>query len=122
MRGAAIATELLVAARRLGVYDTLLAELGASQAAQFASASRSVPRVPSVAHRWTGEMEEIAKTFADLGLTPRIFEGVAALYRAVASTELGRERPETRDLSRGLDDTVDALARVIGASTRAAHD
>lgn len=118
----AIATELLIAARRLGVYETLLAELRASQAAQFAAAARSVPRVPSVAHRWTGEMEEIAKTFAGLGLTPRIFEGVAALYRDIASTELGEERPETRDLSRGLDDSVEALTRAIAKGEPAAAE
>jgi 3-hydroxyisobutyrate dehydrogenase-like beta-hydroxyacid dehydrogenase len=114
----ALATELLVAARLLGVNDELAKELADSQAQHHATMARQIPRMPSVAHRWIGEMEEIAKTFADLGLTPRILEGAADLYRFAASTPVGAERPETRDMRRGLDETVDALARAAGDPAR----
>jgi hypothetical protein len=75
--------------------------------------------MPTVAHRWVGEMEEIAKTFAELGLTPRILEGAADLYRFAAASPVGAERPETRDMRRGLDETIDALARAAKEPSRA---
>jgi 3-hydroxyisobutyrate dehydrogenase-like beta-hydroxyacid dehydrogenase len=107
----AIATELLVAARKLGVYDALVAELRDSQAAQAKRMGDAVPAMPGKAHRWIAEMEEIARTFEDVGLTPLIFQGVAEMYRLTASSEIGGERPETVDRFRGVDGTVDVLAR-----------
>jgi len=110
----ALATELLVAARLLGVGQALEAELAASQSAQREVMARQIPRMPGVAHRWIGEMEEIAKTFADVGLTPRMLEGAADVFRFAAKTPIGSERPETRDADRGLPETVEALARATG--------
>ncbi|MEX2046718.1 MAG: DUF1932 domain-containing protein [Chloroflexota bacterium] len=107
----AIATELLVAARRLGVYDTLIAELRDSQGAQAKRMADAVPAMPGKAHRWIAEMEEIARTFEDVGLTPLIFQGAAEMYRLTAGSEIGGERPETVDRLRGMDGTVDVLAR-----------
>ena len=107
----AIATELLVAARKLGVYDTLIAELRDSQGAQAKRMSDAVPAMPGKAHRWVAEMEEIARTFEDVGLTPLIFQGAAEMYRLTARSEIGGERPETVDRFRGVDGTVDVLAR-----------
>jgi 3-hydroxyisobutyrate dehydrogenase-like beta-hydroxyacid dehydrogenase len=107
----AIATELLIAARKLGVYDTLVAELRDSQPAQAKRMADAVPAMPGKAHRWIAEMEEIARTFEDVGLTPLIFQGAAEMYRLTASSEIGGERPETVDRFRGVDGTVDALTR-----------
>jgi len=114
----ALATELLVAAQLLGVDDELAKELIDSQAQHHAIMARQIPRMPTVAHRWIGEMEEIAKTFAELGLTPRILDGAADIYRFAASTPIGAERPETRDIRRGLDETIDALARAAKEPAR----
>lgn len=107
----AIATELLVAARKLGVYDTLVAELRDSQPAQAKRMADAVPAMPGKAHRWIAEMEEIARTFEDVGLTPLIFQGAAEMYRLTARSDIGGERPETVDRFRGVDGTVDVLAR-----------
>jgi len=107
----AIATELLVAARKLGVYDTLVAELRDSQATQAKRMGDAVPAMPGKAHRWIAEMEEIARTFEDVGLTPLIFQGAAEMYRLTAGSEIGGERPETVDHFRGVDGTVEVLAR-----------
>jgi 3-hydroxyisobutyrate dehydrogenase-like beta-hydroxyacid dehydrogenase len=107
----AIATELLIAARKLGVYDTLVAELGESQATQAKRIADAVPAMPGKAHRWIGEMEEIARTFEDVGLTPLIFKGAAEMYRLTAGSEIGGERPETVDRFRGVEGTVEVLAR-----------
>lgn len=115
----ALATELLVAAQLLGVEEQLAKELTDSQFRHREIMARQIPRMPTVAHRWVGEMEEIAKTFAELGLTPRILEGAADLYRFAAASPVGAERPETRDLRRGLDETIDALARASKEPSRA---
>lgn len=79
----ALATELLVAARRLGVATELAAELESSAPDLRAIAGRSVPRMPAKAYRWIGEMEEIAATFEAVGLTPRTLLGASDVYRAV---------------------------------------
>jgi hypothetical protein len=65
------------------------------------------------AHRWVGEMEEIARTFAEAGLTPLTFEGAAALYATIASTPLGKASPERWAIAnRSLDEVITDLAAV----------
>jgi hypothetical protein len=66
--------------------------------------------MPPKAHRWVGEMEEIAATFEEVGLTPKILLGAADMYRWIATTEPGHETPENRDPNRDLDGLVAALA------------
>jgi hypothetical protein len=63
--------------------------------------------MPPKAYRWVPEMREIAKTFGELGMTRRIFEGASDIYEMVAATSLGKESPEqARTAGRnGLDVT-----------------
>jgi 3-hydroxyisobutyrate dehydrogenase-like beta-hydroxyacid dehydrogenase len=86
----ALMTELSIAAERLGVSAALRAEFAESQPAMLERMQRAVPAMVPKAHRWVGEMAEIARTFEACGLTPRTFEGAAELYALVAGTELGR--------------------------------
>ena len=109
----ALGTELLVAARLLGLDEVLRAEQRESIPDVLSWLERSLPPMPPKAYRWVGEMEEIATTFADLGLTPNILQGAADIYRFVAETPLGKESPETRDPNRGLDGIVAALAEAL---------
>ena len=111
----ALGTELLVTAKRLGLEEPLRAELGGSQAALLGWLQSSAPSMPPKAHRWIGEMEEIAATFEAVGLTPRILLGAADMYRWIAETDLGHETPESRDQARDLDATIAALAEDAGA-------
>ncbi|HYU20493.1 MAG TPA: DUF1932 domain-containing protein [Chloroflexota bacterium] len=114
----ALMTELLISARRLGADESLRAELLASQAALYEWAARSIPSMPPKAHRWIGEMEEIAATFEGAGLTPRMLLGAADMYRFVAETPLGHETPEERDQARDLESVIESLAQVPTASSR----
>jgi 3-hydroxyisobutyrate dehydrogenase-like beta-hydroxyacid dehydrogenase len=108
----AIMTELAVAAERLGVSEALRAELAASQPEMLARMERGVPAMVPKAHRWVGEMEEIARTFAAVGLTPLTFEGAAALYALVAGTPLGETSPEDwRRRARAFAEVVGGLAQ-----------
>ena len=106
----ALGTELLVAARLMGLDEALAAEQRESVPALRAHLERAVPSFPPKAHRWVGEMEEIATCFADLGLTPRILLGAGDLFAFVAETPLGQESPESRDTGRDLAGVVGALA------------
>lgn len=106
----ALGVELLVAAKALGL-DEVLADEQASSVGDVRNwLERSVPTMPPKAYRWVGEMEEIAMTFEDIGLTPLMFQGAADLYRFIAETSIGKETPETRDTNRDLDGIVSALA------------
>ncbi|MEA2523318.1 MAG: hypothetical protein QOG89_374 [Thermomicrobiales bacterium] len=109
----ALGTELLVAARLMGLEETLRAEQRESIPDVLGWLERSLPPMPPKAHRWVGEMEEIASCFADLGLTPNILTGAADIYRFVAGTPIGQEAPESRDQGRDMDGIVAALAGAL---------
>jgi hypothetical protein len=67
----------------------------------------SIPAMPRRARRWVGEMEEIAATFAALGLTPRMLQGAADLYRFVGETPLADQT--SREPDPPLEAILDAL-------------
>lgn len=109
----ALGVELLVAARAMGLEEALRDEQAHSMATVRDWLEQATPTMPPKAYRWVGEMEEIAQTFADVGLTPLILQGAADLYRFVADTPIGKETPENRDTSRGLDGIIAALAEAL---------
>lgn len=104
----ALCTELLTAAEALGVADALADEFELSQANVLQQINRSLPGMPPKAHRWIGEMEEIAQTFAHVGLTPQILAGAAGMYRLVSESALAGRTPE--------DTTPPSTARKIAAA------
>jgi 3-hydroxyisobutyrate dehydrogenase-like beta-hydroxyacid dehydrogenase len=109
----ALWTELLVAARALGLADALLVEFGGSRKQIADDLTGVIPSMPRRARRWVGEMEEIAKTFDDLGMTPSIMQGAAELFRFVGETSLADQT------SREPDPSLDA---VIGTLAERLHD
>jgi 3-hydroxyisobutyrate dehydrogenase-like beta-hydroxyacid dehydrogenase len=111
----ALATELLVAAERLGLSDALRAEQESSQATLRKWIERQLPSMPPKAHRWVGEMEEIAATLAAVGLPPGMLLGAADVYRWVAQTPLGHETPEERPGDRTAPEVVSELAEPLPA-------
>jgi len=103
----ALAVELLVAARKLGVEQALEKELRESRNDVFDWQVKNIAAMPPKAYRWVPEMREIAKTFGELGMTRRIFEGASDIYEMVAATSLGKESPEQARMTgrNGLDVT-----------------
>jgi hypothetical protein len=67
--------------------------------------------MPPKANRWIGEMEEIANSFDNIGLTPKIFQGAADIYRFVGESELAKETPENMDKNRTLDTVINLLSQ-----------
>ncbi len=106
----AIAIELLVAAWRMGLYEPLKEEFLMSQAQRYTHLENSLPKIPPKSRRWIGEMEEIAKTFRDLDMTPKIYQGAADIYRFMGKSSLADETPETLDENRSLEEVIRILA------------
>ena len=109
----ALYAQLLTAAELMGLTEPLLAEFEEGQSAVLQRMARGLPTVPPRSRRWVSEMEEIRDTFAHLGLTPHLFQGVADMYRFIGSTPLGDEFPETRDQERTFTDTIRQLAEWV---------
>ncbi|MEE2752641.1 MAG: DUF1932 domain-containing protein [Candidatus Latescibacterota bacterium] len=105
----ALMLELLIAARRLGLYDGLIEEFGMSQETRLKSLNGLVD-VPSKSRRWIGEMEEISKTFEEVGLTPHMFTGAADVFRMIGASDLADETPENRDKERTLEELIQSLS------------
>ncbi len=99
-------TAVLLAARQTGVLDDLLAEFANSQQAALASMRGQIPRLPADSARWVGEMEEIAATFADAGVTPDFHTGAAEVFRVLARTPFAEETRETIDPDRTLEQAL----------------
>jgi hypothetical protein len=99
-------TAVLLAAEAHGLTADLREELEYSQGPTYAVMESRIPTIPADSERWIGEMEEIAKTFADAGVTPGFHEGAAAIFRILAKTPFASETRATLDTNRTLDETV----------------
>lgn len=106
----ALWTEILVAAHAMGLVDQLKGEWGDDPAAS--RQMRALPGMPRRARRWIGEMEEIAATFASLGMTPRMLEGAADMYTFIGETALADQT--SRDPNPELMAMLDALVAQLG--------
>lgn len=115
-------TLVLLGARQLGLTEPLLQEFSESQPVALARMEKSVPWLAADAERWVGEMEEIAKTFANADLTDSMHQGAASVFRLLAKSALGAETRETADKARGLEEAIEAFAASLAASSRDAAD
>jgi 3-hydroxyisobutyrate dehydrogenase-like beta-hydroxyacid dehydrogenase len=106
----ALLTESMVAAEANAVTEALLAELSDSQP-QFLAGAGRLPGVVPKAYRWVAEMEEIAATFEQAGMTPRMLLGAADVYRLVEEARASAEVPMDR-----TDVLVSELRRSARAS------
>ena len=105
----ALCTELLTGACALGVYEALVREFERSQQGLW-KRMQGLPRTPMKARRWVGEMEEIASTFEQVGLTPKIHTGAADMYRLVGGTPLAERTPEDTEPLPSLEEMLSVLA------------
>lgn len=110
----ALLTELLVAARRLGVEAVLDEELAGSQPEIRDWIRRNLPSMPPKAYRWVPETREIAATFEAVGLTPLTMQGATRMYEDIAHTGAGQESPEeARKHARKGPQVIEALDGAI---------
>jgi len=118
----ALFAAVLTAAEALGVSAEVRGEFQASQAELYKRMNASVPFLPADAWRYTGEMEEIAATFASVGVTPKFHEGAADLYRLLDTTPFAKETRETLDRSRTLEQAVKVYAEHLKKPKKAAAE
>jgi 3-hydroxyisobutyrate dehydrogenase-like beta-hydroxyacid dehydrogenase len=109
----ALWSELLTAATALGLRDELLRFYSEKNTQVAAAMIKAIPGIPWRAHRYAGEMEEVAATFEETGLTPRMLQGAAEMYELMAATEMGKLT--SRDPYPELADLLDAMARQLRA-------
>ncbi len=106
-------TAVLMAAERLGVRQELTKEFAFSQKAALAGMERTVPRLPADAGRWIGEMEEIAATFDQAGVTSGFHDGAAEVFRVLEQTPFAEETRESMDPDRDLDEAIPVFAEYL---------
>lgn len=107
----ALCTELFTAAEILGVSQALKERFqSGKQSILYKQMEQELPRMPEKSRRWIGEMEEIAKTFEHVGLTPKIFAGAADIFRFVGRTDLAERTPEDLNPPPSLTQMVTILA------------
>ena len=106
---AALLTQALLAAQANGVLAHVLDDLRDGVPELLEGAAYSLARAATKSGRYVGEMREIAAAQADAGLPRELFEGLAAVYAALAETSLGREAPEAIAPDVALEDVLAAL-------------
>lgn len=105
-------TAVLMAAEKLGLTPELLNEFAFSQKGPLEAMRARVPHLPADSERWIGEMEEIATTFKDAGVSSKFHEGSADIFRILAQTPFASETRETQDKSRTLEEALKAYAAI----------
>jgi 3-hydroxyisobutyrate dehydrogenase-like beta-hydroxyacid dehydrogenase len=105
----ALLTQALRTANAFGVVDHVLDDLAETGLADRDRTGATLARASAKAWRYVAEMEEIAATQADAGLTPDLFRALAVVYadlaeRAVATT------PEDVDGDIALETVLDLLS------------
>ena len=104
---------LLSAAESMNLTDELIAEFEFSQTDALRQMNNGISRLPPNAHRWIGEMLEIASTFEHLGVTPSFHQGAAEMYRLLSQTPYASETPENADKNRPTRDTIRAVVDLL---------
>ncbi|MEM7211563.1 MAG: DUF1932 domain-containing protein [Pseudomonadota bacterium] len=99
-------TALLLTAARQGVLEPLLEELAYSQAGPLQAMRNRIPFLPADSARWVPEMQEIAATFSDAGVTSGFHDGAAEVFGLLAKTPFAEETRETLDTSRTLEEAL----------------
>jgi 3-hydroxyisobutyrate dehydrogenase-like beta-hydroxyacid dehydrogenase len=102
----ALYTAVLMAAEELGVRTELMAEFKDSQTQAAERMAARIPYLAATAARFTGEMREIAATFASAGVTPEFHRGAEWVYATLARTPLAAETRATLPKHRSLDEAL----------------
>ncbi len=113
----ALQAAVLTAAESLGVSVELQALLAEGQG-EMLKQMEGIQRTPTVAGRWIGEMEEIAATFAAVGVTPDFHRGAAEVYRLAARTSFAKDTPEMKNPKRTTAAIVAEMAKLSNHARR----
>jgi 3-hydroxyisobutyrate dehydrogenase-like beta-hydroxyacid dehydrogenase len=113
----ALWTAVLMAAERLGVRAELMREFEVSQADEARRMARRIPFNAATAERFTGEMREIAATFAAAGVTDNFHRGAEWVFARLAQSSLARESRATLPAERSLDEAIGEFVKTLDSAT-----
>ncbi len=105
----ALFAQALRAAQANGVLDVVLGDLRRHAPGLVEDASALLQRIASKAGRYVAEMDEIAASQAEAGLTPELFAALAAVYRELGEGPLAAAAPEDVDPEKELRDVLELL-------------
>jgi hypothetical protein len=106
----ALLAHALLAARANGVLEHVLEDLRDGAPELLEDVELWLAHSATKAHRYVGEMREIAAAQEAAGLPPELFDGFAAAWAALARSPLGRTSPESVATGMTLEDVLDALS------------
>lgn len=86
----ALLVQALLAAHVNGVLDHVVADLRTASPELVSNLERRLGNAAAKSERYVAEMREISATQAEVGLTPALFEAMAEVYAALASSPLAR--------------------------------
>ena len=109
----ALHAAVLTAAHKLGLSSEYFDELKYSKPDILSAMERMVPRIPLDAARWEGEMNEIANTFDEAGVTPKFHQGSADIMSLANKTPIANETRETVDKNRSLIEALDMYVEAL---------
>ena len=102
----ALYTAVMMAAEHYGFTEHLRPRLPGSQAGTVEKLDQAIPRLPALAGRYVGEMEQVAETFESIGLPSGFHTASAELFRILNRTPLAAERREEIDPDRTPADVL----------------
>ena len=105
----AILAQALLSAAHFGVLEHVLDDLRLGAPALVARVERRLASSATKAHRYVGEMHEIASTQAAAGLERSLFEAMAQVYTRIAETQLAHGNAEDLPEELSLDDVLGRL-------------
>lgn len=105
----ALWAQALQTADTLGVLDHVLADFAQEWPDQVRTIGRRLAVATTKSGRFVAEMEHIAATQAGAGVSPELFEGMAAVYRRLSTTPLAGLSPEEAAALTDLRDVLDRL-------------
>ncbi len=109
----ALYTAVMLAAEHYGFTEILRERLPGSQAGTVDKLDGAINRLPSLSGRYIGEMEQVAETFASIGMPDGFHNASAELFRMLNDTSLGSERRELIPEDRTTLDVLKILVRDI---------
>lgn len=109
----ALYTAVMTAAEHYGFTEHLRPRLPGSQAGTVDRIDVAITRLPSLSGRYIGEMEQVAETFASIGLPSGFHAASAELFRLLNQTPLASERREEIDPNRTPLDTLKVIVDTL---------
>ena len=109
----ALHAAVLTTAHKLGLSSEYFDELNYSKPDILSAMERMIPRIPLDAARWEGEMQEIANTFSDAGVTPKFHQGSADIMSLANKTPIANETRETVNQNRSLREALDMYVEAL---------